>query len=100
MKFCKDCKHYTVKETETIGEVLCRATAFEPVYGQPLAPTNCYAERGRNGLCGPLGALWEPIEVTPLNETNAEIASVPAEAPKPARKPRTPKVTQEETTSE
>lgn len=85
MKFCKDCKHHTVKETETIGERLCGATAFEPVTGAPAAATSCYLERGRNGLCGPLGALWEPIAV------------VPVEDPKPARKPRAPKVAQEVT---
>jgi hypothetical protein len=62
MKFCKDCRHFTVENIDT--EPRCEKGpigAPEPVFGKiPFA--TCAWMRSPEESCGPGAKLFEPIE--------------------------------------
>lgn len=87
MNLCKDCKYFAQEGNATN----CLATAISLIDGESRhSVDHCSKARSRNGRCGLEGRLFEAVEV---------IEAAPQEN-KPARKPRTPKVTSEEPTSE
>ncbi len=74
MNLCKDCKHFDQPNGA------CLATAISLIDGVSRHSVDyCGKARSRNGRCGLEGRLYE---------ANAVIASVPVEAPKRPRKPR------------
>lgn len=100
MKVCKDCKHYLTSETNPAYHGC--GGRFDPVTGKSMGDVPAYAERGSQGLCGPLGVLFEPaqvIELFPLLNLDEEAPVVPTmpeeaapvEVVKKTRAPRKPK---------
>lgn len=97
MNLCKDCKHFSQDGNATN----CNATAISLIDGvNRHSVDHCSKARGRNGRCGLEGRLYEPVELIEVTANLVDPSGKAPDAQVKVRKPRTPKVTQEEPASE
>jgi len=65
IRLCRDCRHASIADANTIATAICPRPWLEPVWEYVLGqhryprPARCEELRLKDGECGPEGKFWE-----------------------------------------